>query len=85
MSITLAEFDQKMVPVLEEISALNARSNELHDIFVNLANSIEVGDDEEDEFRDKMFEIAEYFIDNIDHEHSEVEPGNVDIWQSSTC
>lgn len=84
-NISLEEFEKQMEPVVAEVTQLNKRSNQLHNIFVKLANTIEVPEDQEDEFREKMFEYAENFIDGIDYEYSEVEPGSVNIWQSSNC
>ena len=86
--ISLEDFETQMEPIVAEATLLNKRLDECRNAFFKLANTIEVdeGDDDAvDEFRERMFEYAENFIDNIDHEHSEVEPGNVDIWQSSTC
>lgn len=85
MSITLEQFKEQMKPSLTEIENLNERRRKLHDEFVKLANIIEVAEEEEDKFRDLMFDYAANFIDNIDYEYSEVDPGSVNIWQASTC
>ncbi len=86
--ISLEDFNIQMKPIVEEMDVINKRSRELHDAFKKLANSVEVDENDDDameEFKDTMFENAGMFIDNIDYDYSEVEPGSVNIWQSSTC
>lgn len=89
--ITLEQFEVEFAPIRKEAREINRRLGVLHDAFVGLANRIELdrdSDDEplnEDEFRDAMFDAASNFIDGIDYEYSEVDEGNVQIWQASTC
>lgn len=91
--ITLEQFEKEMKPVLVEVGAVSARLNELRNMFTKLANKVELKSDEDsdeyedelEEFRDAMFEAARNFIDNIDYEYSEVNPGSVEIWEQSTC
>lgn len=93
-AITLEQFKQEMVPHLKEVGELNKRKCELDDLFTKLANRVVLESTDEDsieyegeldEFRDTMFDYASNFIDNIDYEYSEVNPGNVQIWEQSTC
>lgn len=88
--ITLEQFEQKMnAEIMPEISAINQRRRELEATFFELAKSIAEPEDDsgdfEDEFRDTIFEYASNFIHPIDYEYSTVEPGNIQIWEQSTC
>lgn len=89
--INLEQFQVEFAPIREEARELNRRLDVLHNEFVKLANRVELARGSEgellneDEFRHAMFDAATHFIEGIDYEYSEVNEGNVNIWQASNC
>lgn len=85
-SISFDQFEKDVNPIMEEVRQLNKRLDTLRSEFLKLANKVEDdGTVDKEDFKDKVFDYATSFFENIDHEDSYIEFGDVQIWEASSC